>query len=130
MLAFLKKIPLWAYIAILVAILFLWQSISGFAYSNKLWNMVKNQIVTDQTDIINELEKADAIAQKEKEDLYKQINKLQQQRADLQREKEDLRLEAKRLKDELDKIVIPADPSSLVDLLHRYGLPSARSGRR
>ena len=130
MLSFLRKLPWWVYVLTFVAILLLWQNVSGWSHSSKLWNMVKDQIVTDQSHIIEELEKDNLATQKEREDLYNQINALQRQRVDLRKEKEDLRLEAKRLKDELDKIVIPADPDSLIDLLHRYGLPSARGGRR
>jgi len=125
MLAFLKKIPWWVYIGVFVGMLFLWQAISGFSYSNKLWNMVRNQIVSDQTQIIEELEKDNLANQQEKAGLYSQINNLKQQRVDLQREKDVLSGRIQELQNALQSVSVPNNTVDLVDLLHKFGLKSA-----
>ncbi len=130
MIAFLKKIPWWIWVALFVAILFLWQSISGFAYSNKLWNMVKDEIVSREKEIIEDLERQNAIDEKEKEDLYRQVNNLKNQRAELQKEKDRLLVRNEELTHALQNVSVPSDPNALLELLHQLGLKSARRGTR
>lgn len=130
MIAWIKKWPWWAWIGLVIALLFLWQSLSGWSYSNKLWKMVKNQIVTDQTNIIETLEKDNLANQKEKADLYRQLNDLKQQKVALKQEKETLVAENERLNHALENIIIPSDPNTLVDLLHKLGLRSVERRKR
>lgn len=121
----LKKFPWWFWVVILVAIFFFWQSLSGWAYSNKLWNMVKREIVSDQLQIIEELERQNAIDQKEKEDLYRQVNNLKIQRSSLQKEREALLKKVQEITNALQNVSVPNDPDDLVRLLHTLGLRSA-----
>jgi len=131
MLTLLKKIPFFGWVAIAVAILFLWQGLSGFAYSNKLWNMVKSEIVADKEAIIEELEKDNLANQREKEGLYQQINQLQKQRANLQQEKDRLTAKIQEIEHALQNNPPPSsDPDALIKLLHDLGLKSVRRGKK
>lgn len=124
------KFPWWVWVGLIIVLLFLWQSLSGWSYSNKLWNMVKNEIVTDEARIIEDLEKDNLANQKEKEGLYRQLNDLKQQRVALKQEKETLIAENERLNHALENIIIPSDPNTLVDLLHKLGLRSVERRKR
>ena len=125
MINFLKKIPWWLYFAVAIAI-FVWiQIASGASISRKLWDQVKNQIVADKAQIIDDLEKQNTIDEAEKGRLYQEIAKIQQQRAVAQADRDKLVVENKRLRDAFAKINIPSDPNALVDLLRKLGLKSA-----
>jgi hypothetical protein len=42
----------WFWVAIAVVIFVIWQGVTGAALTSKMWNMVKDQIVTDQTRVV------------------------------------------------------------------------------
>ena len=123
-----KKIPLWGWIAIAIAILFLVNYISSRALNRSLFNLVLDQIREDKTAIVERLkqdqkEKARAIVE-----LQSQVKDVQQKRAVAEAESKRLaRLvnekdtEIGRLKDERDRIVIPTDPNALADEFRKRG---------
>ena len=123
-----KKIPLWGWIAIAIAILFLVNYISSRALNRSLFNLVLDQIREDKTAIVERLkqdqkEKARAIVE-----LQSQVKDVQQKRAVAEAESKRLaRLvnekndEIIRLKKERDAIVIPADINALADEFRKRG---------
>jgi flagellar biosynthesis/type III secretory pathway M-ring protein FliF/YscJ len=130
MFSFLKKIPFIGWIFIVLIILFAWQYLSGWSYSNKLWNMVKNEIVADQKRIIEELERDNLANQKEKESLYRQIDKLKTQRAELARERDALTATIEELRHALENVIVPDNPDDLINLLRKLGLKSIHRRKR
>jgi peptidoglycan hydrolase CwlO-like protein len=125
MINLLKKLPLWVYVLVFVAILFFWQYASGWSYSNKLWNIMKAEIIADQQEIISELEKQNLINEKEKGVLYGQINDLKKQREALQQQKNTLLAKIEELNHAIENITVPASPDDLITLFHKYGFRSA-----
>jgi len=123
-----KKIPLWGWIAIAIAILFLVNYISSRALNRSLFNMALDQLREDKTAIVEKLkqdqvEKARAIT-----DLESKVKDVQRKRAAAEAESKRLaRLvnekdtEIGRLKDERDRIVIPTDPNALADEFRKRG---------
>ena len=124
----LKKIPWWIYVAAFVFIILVWQSMSGWAMSRKLYSMALDQLREDKTAIVEKLkqdqtEKAKAIA-----DLQDKVKDVQRKRASAEAESQRLaRLvnekdtEIFRLKAERDAIVIPTDPNALADEFRKRG---------
>jgi len=127
-LSILKKIPLWGWIAIAIAILFLANYASSRALNRSLFNMALDQIREDKTAIVEGLkqdqkEKAQAISE-----LKSQVKDVQQKRVVAEAESKRLaRLvnekdnEIIRLKAERDAIVIPADINALADEFRKRG---------
>ena len=133
MIAFLKKIPLWVWIALIVVIIFAWQAMTGAAYSKKLWNMVADQIRTDQSKVVSTLEE-------NMKGYEQEISQLQADKAKLQQEKTAVQAQAVQsaaqvaqlkgkindLQNQLDKITVSADPNALISDLQKRGLGSIR----
>lgn len=123
-----KKIPLWGWITIAIAILFLVNYISSRALNRSLFNLALDQIREDKTAIVERLkqdqkEKAQAIVE-----LQSQVKDVQRKRAVAEAESKRLvRLvnekndEIIRLKKERDAIVIPADINTLADEFRKRG---------
>jgi len=124
--SFIKKIPWFVWVGLIIAILFLWQNLSGYAYSNKLWNMVKDQIVADEKRIIEDLEKDNLANQKEKEGLYQALRESENKRHLVEQENARLKARDQELTDAIQNITVPTDPDALVDLLHKLGLKSVQ----
>jgi len=116
-----------ALIGIGVIIALIWVgSITGT--NRKLWNMLANQIRTDQTAIVRTLE--DTITQRETElaDLYKKVDAIQKQRVTAQAESERLRglvdaknIEIAKLRKEREAIIVPGDINTLADEFRKRG---------
>ena len=127
-LSILKKIPLWGWIAIAIAILFLANYASSRVLNRSLFNLALDQLREDKTAIVEKLkqdqvEKARAIT-----DLESKVKDVQRKRAAAEAESKRLaRLvnekdtEIGRLKDERDRIVIPTDPNALADEFRKRG---------
>lgn len=131
MIAFLKKIPLWLWIALVVVIIFAWQAATGAAYSKKLFNMVADQIRTDQSKVVSTLEENMKGYEKEISDLQAEKAKLQQDKLAVQvqaaqsaAQVAQLRGKINDLQNQLDKITVSADPNALILDLQRRGLGS------
>jgi peptidoglycan hydrolase CwlO-like protein len=124
----LSSVPLWGWIAIAIAILFLVNYISARALNRSLFNLALDQIREDKTAIVEGLkqdqkEKAQAISE-----LKSQVKDVQQKRVVAEAESKRLaRLvneknnEIIRLKAERDAIVIPANINALADEFRKRG---------
>ena len=55
-LVYLKRLPWWFWVAVFIAALLTWQSLSGWALSSKYFKMLINEIRQDQSQIIKERE--------------------------------------------------------------------------
>ena len=88
---FLRKIPFWGWVGMAIAALFLWQSLSGFAYSRKLFDVALDHLRTDQSRVVETLEDEMGKRESELADLYKRIDIIQRQAIAAKTESEGLR---------------------------------------
>lgn len=135
-LSLLKKVPWWGWAALGVAILFSWQSISGWAASRKLYNMALSQLREDKTRIVEEKEAyikdcEDEISKLagEKETLRKEKLIIQHQASESTAEVARLEGNLHVLKRQLQSITIGDDPDRLIDDLRKRGLSTIHRHR-
>jgi len=131
-----KKIPWWGWAVLGVAILFLWQSLSGWAASQKLYGMALGQLREDKTRIVEEKEAyikdcEDEISKiaGEKEGLRKEKLIIQRQASESAVEVARLEGNVHALERQLQNITIGDDPDRLVDDLRKRGLSTIRRHR-
>ena len=87
LLTFAKGLPWWAWVLVGLAVLYLFNMASGSIYSQKLWNMLHDQIVQEDKAIQEDLEKeVTRLDQREKE-LIQENARIKQQLAAAQEEK-------------------------------------------
>ena len=135
-LSLIKKIPWWGWAALGVAILFSWQSFSGWAASRKLYDMALNQLREDRTQIIEEKEAyikdcEDEISKLagEKEALRKEKLIIQRQASESAAEVARLEGNVNALERQLQNITVGDDPDRLIDDLRKRGLSTIRRHR-
>ncbi len=121
----LKKVPWWGWLALALAIFFLWQSLSGWAMSRKFYGIALDQLRTDQSRVVKTLEEIVTQREKELADLYQEMERLKQQQALARAETERLKGKIRELQNQRDTIVVPGDPDRIVDELRRRGIGSA-----
>lgn len=133
---FLKKVPWWGWLALAVTILFLWQSLSGWAMSRKLYDMVLDNLRSDQTRIIEEREAyikdcEDEISKivGEKEVLKKEKLIILRQASESAAEVTRLEGNVNALERQLQNITVGDDPDRLIDDLRKRGLSTIRRHR-
>jgi len=131
--AYLKKLPWWFYVGLVVFVFFVWQNLSGFALSRKLYTMALDNLRVDQTNIIKVKEDQEKMYEKEIVRLVEEIAKLQKEKAVVQKQAVDSAVEVARLKGRIgeletqyNNIVISDDPDKLIDDLRRLGIRSIR----
>ena len=125
-----KKVKWWMWIGLIVAILLIWQYLSGWAYSRKLYNMALDNLRTDQSRIVKVLEENQQMYETEITKLNQDLQSIQKQKVQVQVENERLRGINNELQNRLENVTVPDDIDSLLDLLHKLGLKSAGKGRR
>ena len=124
-----KKVPLWGWIVIVIFIILIWQHLSGWTVSRKLYNMALNQLREDKTAVIEKLESD----KKERDtiiiNLGNQVKDVQKKRVVAEAESQRLRglndekdKEILKLKNERILIVVPTDPNALADEFRKRGL--------
>jgi len=133
---FLKKVPWWGWLALAVTILFLWQSLSGWAMSRKLYDMVLDNLRSDQTRIIEEREAyikdcEDEISKivGEKEVLKKEKLIILRQASESAAEVTRLEGNVNALERQLQNITVGDDPDRLIDDLRKRGLSTIHRHR-
>jgi len=134
MITFLKKLPWWIWIAAIIGVIILWQGLSGWSTSQKLYNMMLGDIKKDESQTIKDKEAwiktcEDEILkiQKEKEGLQRE--RLIAQEAAAYSAKEVFRLKGENhaLRIELKNIVVSDDPDRIIDDLQRRGIKVRRN---
>ncbi len=132
LLQFLKKIPWWVWIAAVVLIFLLYQSMTGWAMSRKLYTMMLDELRADQSRIIEQKDEwiktcEDEInrLQAEQERLRKEKAAIQQQAAQSASEVARLKGEVNALRVQLQSVVVPDDPDRVIDGLRKH-FPSIR----
>jgi peptidoglycan hydrolase CwlO-like protein len=126
---FLKRRWKWvAFIVLALVLLFLWQSLSGWAMSRKLYGMALDQLREDKTTIVEKLKKDQKEKAKDILDLQNKVKDVQQKRVSAEAESKRLArlvnekdIEIIFLKKERDAIVIPTDPNALADEFRKRG---------
>jgi peptidoglycan hydrolase CwlO-like protein len=133
MIAFLKRIPWWFWLGVLVAILFIWQSLSGWAMSRKLYSMALDTIREDQSQVVETLQENQKMYEEEIARLQSEKERLQKEKALVQAQaiasaEEVTRLKGKigALQYQIDHIIISDNPDRILDDLHRLGILSIR----
>jgi hypothetical protein len=130
MLTFIKKIPLWMWLVLAIGILFLWQSLSGWAATRKLYDMALDNLRIDQSRVVEVLEGALAEREKELANLYGELERLKVQQTQARAETERLRGKIRELQAQRENIIVPGDPDRLVDELRKRGISSAHRRKR
>ncbi len=134
MLEFIKKYGLLIIIGI-VALVWFWQSLTGWSQTRKYWNMVRDNIVSEEKKIIKQREQ-DLKDYKEK---YKQVSedkkKLAVKVRELEKEKLAVQIERDEIARERDAIKrekaevrsrIPIESDALLDALRKRGMGRVR----
>jgi len=130
MISILKKIPWWGWVALAVAIFFLWQSLSGWAASRHLYNMALDNLRTDQSRIVRILEETVIEREKELASVYEDLERNKQEQALSRAETERLKGKIRELQARRDTIIVSDDPDRLVDELRRFGIGTAHRIKR
>ena len=128
-----KKIPLWGWIAIAIAILFLVNYISSRALNRSLFNMALDQLREDQSQIVQQkTEEAEAF-KKQNLDLKEEVKKVQKEKALERARAAESAAEVVRLKGrinalqvQIDNIVVSHDPDAVLDSLRKQGIRSIK----
>ena len=127
-LSVLKKIPLWGWIAIAIAILFLVNYASSRVLNRSLFNMALDQLREDKTAIVDRLQEDVQKGKEEKAQLQTKIEAVQKKAAAAEAESQRLKglvneknAEILRLKKERDAIIIPVDINALADEFRKRG---------
>jgi seryl-tRNA synthetase len=130
MISILKKIPWWGWVTLAIAIFFLWQSLSGWAASRKLYDMALDNLRVDQSKIVETL--GGIITERERElaTIYEELDRVKQQQAQARAETEKLKGKIRELQAQRENILVPEDPDRLVDELRRFGISSAHRIKR
>jgi len=123
-----KKIPWWGWVGAAIAVLFLWQSVSGWAATRKLYNMALDNLRHDQSRVIEVLEENEEIYEAEINRLTGELQKVKAAQSVAAEESGRLRrlvrekdAEIDALKKEYANIVIPTDPNALADDFRKRG---------
>jgi len=131
-LTFIKKIPLWFWIALAIFIFIAWQSLSGWSTSSKLYKMLLDSLRDDKTQVVKTLEENQKVYESEIKRLNEEAKSLKQKQEIARAETEKLKglvrekdAEIIALQKERQSIVVSSDPDKLVDELHRMGYSSA-----
>ena len=124
-----KKVPWWGYVATIVFVIIVWQQMSNWALSKKYYNMLldnlrtdQSQIVKDQKDWIKQCEDEIARVEAEKEQI--RLSKIALEKKDKQSMAEIARLIGRNhdLQDRIDRIVTSDDPDKLLEDLRSRGI--------
>jgi len=125
---FLKKVPWWGWVAIVIAILFLINYVSSRALNRSLFNMALDQLREDKTAIVEKLKQDQTEKAKVITDLQDKVKDVQRKRIAAEAESKRLarlvnekNTEIDLLKKERDRIVIPTDPNALADEFRKRG---------
>jgi len=137
MIAFLKKMPLWLWVIVALAILLLINQVSAWTTNRSLFNLALDQIRTDQTQVIEVLEHNMQAYEAEIKRLIDEVNTVRQRQSVVRAENERLKglinqqeAEIIALRRERENIIVSTDPDALVNDLHGLGFRSARKRTR
>jgi len=131
-----KKVPLWGWITGIVIILILWQSLSGWAMSRKLYSMVLDNLRQDQSQAIKDKDAWIKSCEKEIGQLANEKAEIEKKKAIL--EKKDIASTAEitrlvgrnnELQNRLNNIVTSDDPDRLLEDLRSRGINIKRYPR-
>lgn len=119
----------WVWVAIVVFIIIVWQQMSSWALSKKLYNMALDNLRTDQSQTIKDKDAwikqcEDEIARQEKEKEQIRLEKIALEKKDKQSMAEIAQLMGRNhdLQDRLDRIIISDDPDRLLEDLRSRGI--------
>jgi peptidoglycan hydrolase CwlO-like protein len=128
-----KKFPWWLWVALVVFIIFVWQTLSGGATSRKLYNMALDQLREDQTGVVQQRDEWIATCEKQILDLQDDIEKVQKEKAVERARAAEVAAEVVRLKGrinalqvQIDNIVVSNDPDIVLDSLRKLGIRSIK----
>ncbi len=133
LLNFLKKMPIWFWVALAVAIILSWQALSGFAMSRKLYKMALDNLREDQSNVIQSKEEWIKTCEAEITRLQGDKERLQKEKANIQKQAIESATEVARLKGRigelqtaLQNVTVSDDPDVILDDLRKLGIRSIR----
>jgi len=115
----------WFWLGLVVVAIFLWQYLTAWSMSSKLYNMALDDLRVDQTKIVRTLEQTVTEREKELADVYSQLEIIKKRQIVVQIEVERLRGKINELQRQRESYVAPSDPDGLVNELHKLGIGSA-----
>ena len=137
LLSFIKKMPLWLWVIVALAILLLVNQISASIGNRSMFNLVLDQIRTDQSGVVQTLEQNMKGYEAEIQRLTGEIDIVRQGQSIVRAENERLRgvvsekdAEIIALRRERETIIVSTDPDVLVNDLRGLGFRSARKQTR
>ncbi len=132
----LSLVPWWGWIATVVFIIIVWQQLSSWALSRKYYNMLLDNLRTDQTNIIKGKDAwikqcEDEIAKVEAEKEQIRLSKIALEKKDKQSVAEIALLTGRNrdLQNRLDRIIVSDDPDKLLEDLRSRGINIKRYNR-
>ena len=125
-----KKFPWWFWLATAIAVFILWQSVSGWAQSRKLYNMALDNLRHDQSNVVRVLEENAKMYESELMRVTRELEQLKQHQAAVRAENQRLAGRVYELEREREAIIVPVDPDRLVDGFRKLGLSSAQRRKR
>jgi len=134
--SYMKKVPWWGYVAAIVFIIIVWQQMSSWALSKKYYNMLLDNLRTDQSQIIKDKDAwikqcEDEIVKVEAEKEQIRLSKLALEKKNKQSMAEIALLTGRNrdLQDRLDRIIVSDDPDKLLEDLRSRGINIKRYNR-
>ena len=103
---YLKKIPWWGWAVFFVAIFIFWQFLSGWGETGKLYNIILDNLRTDQSRIIQLKNEWIKDCEEEIAKLEKEKERLQKEKATIQRQASESATEIAKLKRRINELQI------------------------
>ena len=129
---FIKGLPWWIWIVVIIGAIILWQGLSGWSMSKKYFNLVVQGLKTEESQALKDKDEYVKACEKDIQEKQAEIDQIKKEKATLQIDKVNSAAEVVRLKrsnDDLKRqireIIVPDDPDRIVDDL-RKRFPSIR----
>jgi chromosome segregation ATPase len=135
--SFVKGIPWWLWVVAIIFIILIWQSVSGWGMSKKLYTMALDNLREDQTQIVKDRDEWIKTCEGEIAKLAAEKVQIQKEKFTLQTKNAQSAIEISRLteenydlQDRLNHIIISNDPDRLLEDLRGRGINIKRINSR
>jgi peptidoglycan hydrolase CwlO-like protein len=133
MIAFLKRVPWWAWAVVLIVIVLIWQNLTGWAAARQVYTQALDNLRADQTRVVEALQENQKMYEAEIVRLQSEKERLQKEKVAIQKQAIESAVEVSRLKGkigelqtQLQNIIVSDNPDLILDDLRRMGISSVR----
>jgi hypothetical protein len=123
---FIKSLPWWVWIIAIVGVVIIWQGLSGWSTSRKLYNMMLGDIKKDESQVIKEKDAWIKTCEDEILQIKEEKDKIAQEKIIAQKDAANSKAKVARLEGENDalrikirNVVVPDDPDRIIDGLRK-----------